>query len=370
MDDDRPVDIVDNDGPVHIVDNDGPVDISVNSEKIRISIQQERVIRGDGDFPTKLANATKASMAKFESKLASKVDRHPPDQDSNGVCQLHLDLTLHYFSDQDDGILGMFGMFGEIVLGMFGEILGHGTSQALAQILKICERYPQVVLCSLRLERCRTIDLDSLKTCAMLSKLEIVECTEIVSLDPLCACTKLTNLTIDHILLQADTKAWTASLGGCTNLQQLILRNCGITTLNGLQTCKCLQELTIADNLSPQLLDLQPLITCEKLCRLSLTHCNNITDVGPLSKMKELEQLDLTGCSKQIVGLITLLTRTSTLKWLRIRADIIPIEVITKLKDMDVAVDIIEIRHDDVHEYNIEHWLNHRYHIDMETCLL
>ena len=58
------------------------------------------------------------------------------------------------------------------------------------------------------------------------------------------------------------------------------------------------------------------------------------------------------------------------MKWLRIRADIIPIEVITKLKDMDVAVDIIEIRHDDVHEYNIEHWLNHRYHIDMETCLL
>ncbi|XP_069760144.1 leucine-rich repeat and IQ domain-containing protein 1 isoform X2 [Narcine bancroftii] len=99
-----------------------------------------------------------------------------------------------------------------------------------------------------------------------------------------------------------------STLSQCPRLKSLILRNCGIETLDGVNNCKGLKYIDVQENNiknihSLEIEDLYVLLLshnkissmhglgkCSNLCILELSH-NNITRIGGLESLKKLQRL-------------------------------------------------------------------------------
>lgn len=85
----------------------------------------------------------------------------------------------------------------------------------------------------------------------------------------------------------------------CPNLKKLSLVNCpNLTNLTPLSGLKQLQDLTLS--LCYRLRDFSPLASLKQLLRLTLAGCHGLTDLSPLSNLTKLQMLFLFNCSNLI----------------------------------------------------------------------
>ncbi|MBQ7341135.1 MAG: leucine-rich repeat domain-containing protein [Oscillospiraceae bacterium] len=148
----------------------------------------------------------------------------------------------------------------------------------------------------------------SLKDLQYMTSLETLHMEKTVS-GELAYLSGLSNLTKLTILDTAVKTEELTVIGALPKLEELTLRNCGLTTSSGLGKAVNLKVLDLSDN---TIRNIQALSTMEQLNTLYLQH-NALTDLSSISALVKLETLDVSYNSLTTLSPITTLTGLTNL---------------------------------------------------------
>ena len=244
--------------------------------------------------------------------------------------------TIYALAVGENGLVSKLSVFGYVVGGVIEEVTisDPALNSTIRQMLGKSETD---VLLSSDLWNITSLvvptDAKTLTDLQVLPYLEslTIENGQIDSLHGISGLASLQELIIRKTVMTASD---VALIGALPNLQILVLEDCSLSTISGLETAKKLVDLDLSGNI---IRELSPLASIKTLQRLDLSR-NAVNDLSHLTNLTNLVELDV---SYNAISTLTALTNCNTLVKLDISHNAIGVldglENLTALTSLSVS---------------------------------